>query len=213
MKRIFFCFLVICVCYNPCKSFASFQACAGVAFCSAGVRCPNLNVVGCANFTTTYYNDMGVSSCTTCPSGFNKVAKSITVPGCSNAILYYDCEAPCLECPDCESTDWTSTEARGGYEKKVTATCNKTLCLCRKTTSYRCKQGFYGTSNSLGTSGCTQCPQVGVADSGSYLIYVTGETPAAGNGYSITDCYAPNTYEYIGTGGNWVFTENCYYTE
>lgn len=78
---------------------------------------------------------------------------------------------------------------------------------------YRCTQGFYGTSNMSGTSGCTQCPQVGVADGGSYLIYVSGKTPAAGNGYSITDCYAPNTYEYIGTGGNYVFTEICYYTE
>lgn len=213
MRRIFFCFLVICVCYNPCKSFASFQACVGVAFCSAGVRCPNLNVVGCANFTTTYYNDMGVSSCSDCPSGFNKVSKSITVPGCSNAILYYDCEAPCLECPDCESEDWTSLGVRRGYEKKVTATCNKVSCSCSKRTSYRCTQGFYGTSNMLGTSGCTQCPQVGVADGGSYLIYVSGETPAAGNGYSITDCYAPNTYEYIEPSGNYVFTRFCYYTE
>lgn len=186
----------------------------GVSFCPAGVQCQILNVVGCEIFTTKYYNDMGVSSCSNCPSGFNKVTKSITVPGCSNEITYYDCEQPCIECPDCESTDWTSLGGLSGYEKKVTATCNKVSCLCRKTTSYRCRQGFYGTSNSLGTSGCIQCPYIASARAkGSTLWFMAyGSTPSAGNGYELKDCYAPVIYDYKDSVGIYDYSQECWYS-
>ena len=212
MKNVLFFSLLFLVSWT-CDAFAVLTSCIGTTTCPDQNGCQYLNVVACTTGKDTFYGSYAVRSCLTCGNGYKVVSKSVLVPGCTRAVFYNDCEKSCIECPDCESEDWNSLGVRGGYEKKVTAICNKVSCSCSKRTSYRCKQGFYGTSNLSGTSGCTQCPKVGLAYNGSYLTYVSGKTPAAGNGYSITDCYTPTTYEYIGTGGNFVFTENCYYTE
>lgn len=162
-----------------------------------------------------YYNGYGVVSCETCGEGQERVLKTITVPGCINKPSYYDCQYSCEECPDCESQDWANAGMLSPYEKKVNAICNKTTCTCSKTTSYRCKQGFYGTANATGTSGCSRCPSLGTGRpiGSETWAFLYASTPGAGNGYDITDCYAPSTNEYKDTYGIYNYMSDCYYTE
>ena len=211
-------YLFVISCYLALNyTTAADEFCVAASSCSTSdVECPYATQAICKEFTIQYYNDYGVASCTSCETGRELVLKNVSVPGCSNLIAYYNCELPCLECPDCESFDWTSMGVTSPYENKMTATCNYTTCTCSKRYSYRCKQGYYGTANLVGTDGCTRCPKfvAGTPIGGSGLAFtVYGSTPAAGNGYSITDCYVPFTYEYKDVGGYFIFSEDCFYSE
>ena len=206
--------------------------CIGTAECSAGVKCPIINLVGCGSFTTQYYNNTGVSSCTTCPSGFNRVSKSITVPGCSNAITYYDCEQPCTQCTDCESEGWKmyvtpSGVIRIAYQRKVTATCNYATCVCSKTFQYIriayqrkvtatcnyatcvCSKTFQYRCNDgyygrsiNGLTGCSRCPI-----NSSNGVRIWGNS-VAGKNYSISGCFVASGGD---ESGDYMYSQDCYY--
>ena len=207
MKKILFSFFLVWACLNTHSGFAAeFVRCIGTADCAVGIQCPIINLVGCGSFTTQYYNNMGVSSCTTCPSGFNRVSKSITVPGCSNAITYYDCEQPCIECPDCESEDWKTYVTPSGviriaYQRKVTATCNYATCVCSKKYQYRCNDGYYGRSIN-GLTGCSRCPA-----NGSNGLLTWGSS-VAGNNLSIAGCFVASGGD---ESGDYMYSQDCYY--
>lgn len=214
MKNVLFFSLLFLVLWT-CDAFAVLTSCIGTTTCPDQNGCQYLNVVGCATGKDTFYGSYAVRSCLTCGNGYELVAKSVLVPGCTRAVFYNDCEKSCIECPDCESEDWTSVSLLSFYEKKVDAVCNKTTCKCSKKIWYRCKKGYYGTANSMGPSGCSRCPSIGTGrpiGSESWLsLYAS--TPGAGNGYDITDCYAPSTNEYKDTYGIYNYTSDCYYTE
>lgn len=207
MKKILFSFFLVWACLNTHSGFAAqLVRCIGTADCPVGVKCSILNTVGCGSFTTQYYNNMGVSSCTTCPSGFNRVSKSITVPGCTNTIAYYDCEKPCTQCTDCESEDWKvyvtpSGVIRIAYQRKVTATCNYATCVCSKKFQYRCNDGYYGRSIN-GLTGCSRCPATG-----SNGIITWGES-IAGQNYSIAGCFVASGGD---ESGDYMYSQDCYY--
>lgn len=209
MKKIFFGFFLFLIFFKVPDVFAVQPiSCIGTADCAVGVQCPIINLVGCKVFMTRYYNNVGVSSCTTCPSGFNRVSRSISVPGCSNTITYYDCEAEvsCTKCPDCESQDWstyiTSTGViKLGYQRKVTATCNYSTCICSKTYSYRCGNGYYGITIN-GTTGCSRCPA-----NGSNGLLTWGSS-VAGNNLSIAGCYVASGGD---DSGDYMYSQDCYY--
>lgn len=207
MKKIFFGSFLFLIFFKIPDVFAAQPVrCIGTADCAVGVQCPILNTVGCGSFTTQYYNNMGVSSCTTCPSGFNKVSKSITVPGCSNAITYYDCEKPCTQCTDCESEDWKlyvtpSGVIRIAYQRKVTAICNYATCVCSKKYQYRCNDGYYGRSIN-GLTGCSRCPA-----NGSNGLLTWGSS-VAGNNLSIAGCFVASGGD---ESGDYMYSQDCYY--
>ena len=149
---------------------------------------------------------MGVSSCTTCPSGFNRVSKNILVPGCTNPIAYYDCEKQCTQCTDCESEDWKlyvtpSGVIRIAYQRKVTATCNYATCVCSKTFQYRCNDGYYGMSIN-GLTGCSRCPA-----NGSNGLLTWGSS-VAGNNLSIAGCFVASGGD---ESGDYMYSQDCYY--
>lgn len=198
-------------------------ACVGTSTCQEASGCNTiLTPIACglSGYTTTYYDKYVVNSCISCPTGYELVSKSVTVPGCSNKVFYKDCARICSGCDNCESTDWKTVSGASGYQSKIDANCNYSTCTCEKKVSYRCNQGYYGTANGLGTSGCTQCPFIDMGKAvelGGGLIPVLstryGMTPAAGNGYAITDCYAPHeNVIYSDTKGEYTFSDDCYWS-
>ena len=93
----------------------------------------------------------------------------------------------------CGYNVWTTTAT--GYEKQTMATFENGSCTAA-TTSYRCANGYYGTSTN-GTSGCTQCPSPG--------------TSTAATNTSITQCYISAGKELSDVTGKYAYTQNCYY--
>lgn len=102
----------------------------------------------------------------------------------------------------------------GGYAR---IEANNTGCFCNEWgrayingNSYVCSDGYYGTPNTSGTSGCTICPKYTNAAGQSF----NGDSEA-GNNNSITDCWmngnngpfkdAPGTFEII--------TDKCMYSK
>lgn len=214
MKKFVQIFFICVIGFCGSSSFA-LEACVGVSTCQSGVKCPIMNMPACLLSSTLYYNNMGVVSCRSCPDGYEIARKTINIVGCSNVIYYNDCVRECTECPDCENVDWTSSSFNSPYEYKITAVCNTATCMCSKLRSYRCKQGYYGTSNAVGTSGCTRCPALGEARIINTNLWFNAysTTSGPGNGKKITDCFASPLVEYRATEGIYRLTENCNYVE
>ena len=188
---------------------------------------PLINVSGlyCATSTTKCYgnSNTGVVSCTSCPSGYDltQETKEIFPDGLSGGsctVTYGTCvEEATVDpdpdcdgtCDDCESTDWSAYTPEGatfiqvGYQRKVMAACNKVTCVCTKTYSYRCADGYYGSTLN-GTSGCTMCPR----PSGSSFL-MGGADSIAGNNRFITQCFVEEGSD---TTGSYVYEPECYYT-
>lgn len=182
--------------------------CSITLSCPSGQLCMEGNLISCMAYTTKYYNNVAVHSCSNCPSGLTRVERSVSVPGCDK-VSYYDCVSSCTECPDCESEDWKPYSSSGttvfitGYERKVTATCIYSTCTCSKRTQYRCAGGYYGSSLN-GTSGCSLCP------GNSYGEVLIRGGSVAGSNTDMTDCYVTSGGD---ESGLYSYTQNCYYTK
>lgn len=105
-----------------------------------------------------------------------------------------------------------------------------TKCVCG-TKTYKCADGFYGTPNSTGTSGCTKCPANATCTDGkitcdkSYYLDGTSckECPKPGitggaGATSITACFiyhideTATTTRWYDETGYFNVTEHCYYS-
>ncbi|MBN1325104.1 MAG: hypothetical protein JW974_02710 [Alphaproteobacteria bacterium] len=173
-------------------------------------------VYGC--LTAIWVCDGGGTSyetCNTCQSGFTKTL--ISGLGCSNV---YNCIENCTGCTNCTDIGWTAYNA--GYERYTDKTC---VCnTCNITYSYRCSAGYYGTSNSIGTSGCIVCPANATCPGGnaSTFFCISGYykngtvctiCPSGGSSLpgstSITSC---NISSGDDESGIFEYDPNCYYS-
>lgn len=159
--------------------------------------------INCATSAKRCYGGAAVVSCLTCPSNHIKTSKTTSTRSCPS-ISYdtclisgsrpRDCDGTCT---NCSSTNWVSNGI--GAQKKTTARCNTATCMCRKSVSYRCSSGYYGSGKTVsGASSpdCTACPNSGKS--------------VAGDNSDITKCYATGGSDASGT---FSYTQNCYYTE
>ncbi|MDR2413102.1 MAG: solute carrier organic anion transporter [Rickettsiales bacterium] len=102
---------------------------------------------------------------------------------------------PCNGCASCDSDSFYSDVSGKNYQSRTTRTCN---CeTCQSSTSYRCKSGYFGTSQS-----CTSCATA------------TGNSAAtsiAGMNTLITQCQLSEGYGQSDTTGSWTYSSACYY--
>ena len=205
MKNVLFFSLLFLVLWT-CDAFAVLTSCIGTTTCPDQNGCQYLNVVGCATGKDTFYGSYAVRSCLTCPYDYELVSKSLVVPGCTRAVFYNDCQATCIECPDCESEDWKmyvtpSGVIRIAYQRKVTAACNYATCVCSKKFQYRCNDGYYGRSIN-GLTGCYRCPI-----NSSNGVRIWGNS-VAGKNYSISGCFVASGGD---ESGDYMYSQDCYY--
>ena len=95
---------------------------------------------------------------------------------------------------NCKSTNWTAYAT--GYERRTYKYC-ATLTRCASSIQYRCAAGYYGSST-MGTSGCTRCPNDGSSVAGSTVI---------------TSCYLPSGTTLTDSTGTYTYTADCSYSE
>ena len=151
--------------------------------------------------SATCYGDSRVLSCMSCPTGYTRTSKTVTIPCSGGTTTWYTCVQDCTGCSNCTSdTSWSS--AGTGYEKKVTRTCN--CNTCNSSTSYRCAAGYYGSSTN-GTSGCSKCTSHNSVSANSSA----GSTAQ-------TSCYisSSSSWSFSDTtgSGSAKFASNCYYS-
>ncbi len=151
--------------------------------------------------TVNMVYDCGTSGvycdCASCSGLLQTLEETTVTVSSSETITYNKCVASggiSVDCSTCVSTDWAAYST--GYESKVSATCNTRTGACKRTTSYRCAAGYYGSSTN-GTSGCSKCPSPG--------------TTAAG-ATSITECCIPSGTTGSDTTGTYTYTSQCCYS-
>ena len=128
-----------------------------------------------------------------CPDGVENCMCTNTYPKICSVLDIFDTLPSWATNYICGYNVWTTTAT--GYEKQTIATFENGSCTAA-TTSYRCANGYYGTSTN-GTSGCTQCPSPG--------------TSTAATNTSITQCYISAGKELSDVTGKYAYTQNCYY--
>ncbi len=153
-------------------------------------------------------------SVTSCPSGQERTC--IPASHCPGGEVC-TCTIPMITCDSSNCTSDTSwTTGNTGYVYKKQRACDFSLFAagsCNVTNTIRgCAAGYYGKSNSTGTSGCTQCPPHPDATTGTfYTLY-----PLAGNsGTTQADCgFRPGvlTRTFSNTKGTYRYTDTCYYS-
>ena len=122
-----------------------------------------------------------------------------------------NCTLPIITCDASNCTDDTTwTTGNTGYVYKKQRACNTNNVCTTTNTLYACAAGYYGTSNSTGTSGCNQCPQH--LDSGASSV--TRYPRAGTNGTTMADCgFRPSSSSsFSNDKGTYKYTGVCYYS-
>lgn len=176
---------------------------------------PYIQYCTSVSYTNYYASSSGSASfstpqCTACNRGYqlftfyNGDGDVDWTALCNNITPSFTiCAKPCDS--SCVNDSYYSDE-EAGVESSINRTCALNKKICKATTVYRCKNGYYGEAIDDST-GCTKCPTP-TSDS-----HHTANS-AAGEAESITDCFISksNTANYFrDTTGNYKCTEDAYY--
>ncbi len=157
-------------------------------------------VIGaCSEWEDICYSNYAVRNCTKCDD-LGRYALALRGPldlPNGDRATYNDCEMYfCDNSTNCVS-DSSWSNGNTGYQKKTSRSCISNRC--QETTSYRCADGYYGSSSN-GSSGCSRCPY---AD-GYYGSSSAGST-------SQTSCYMPSGRSGSDTTGQFTYAGNSYW--
>lgn len=186
MKKILFAFLLVFSTVGTSNAVqCSFSACEYGSGGNVLLDCADTRSMGCIDGEEIF-------TCDSCYSG--SVRTSVTGYGASCSYTYYVCEETCTGCTNCtDDVSWSSFGT--GYQKYTERYCD--CNTCNETTSYRCANGYYGTTLN-GSTGCSACVPFGTSTAGSNSL--------------ITSCYLPTTYAGADPTGTFSYSQNCYYS-
>ncbi len=195
-------------------------------------------VSNCATKTSSCANNDSVrwESCTTCNTGYDRTARTITPTGCSNSFTYYTCTRDLGGGDD--GDDGGEEGGGGGNEGGGDVTfCDGTCENCSTLMNNRWiiivdNTGYQQmTNNSCNTATCVcstttqyRCNAGYYGTAQHFLGRYSGCTQCpssggvagsstAGDNATITKCYIPTTASFSDTTGTWSYSEPCYYTE
>lgn len=129
-----------------------------------------------------------------CPDGVENCICTNTIPKKCTATDIFDTLPSWATSYGCGINYWVTT-GNTGYEKNTALTVTDGTCI-RANTNYRCASGYYGTTSN-GSSGCTKCPSPGTSQADATIP---------------TQCYVPSDTPQSEDSGNYIFTQDCYYT-
>lgn len=144
------------------------------------------------------FRDCGAATCTcinaqTGTTTYTCACYSDAECGYNQKCINNKCKT-CVSCSNCTSTSWGYYST--GYQTRTVKTCScEGVCSSKK--EYRCANNYYGNSSN-GSSGCSPCPLSGKSAAGSS---------------NITACYLPMGTPMSDNSGNYVCTDNSYYTD